>query len=327
MVILVPYESVGLLLGKAGMFFKFIGHTSGATLTMQSFSDMLPQSRERTLSISGTLQSILSALRIVMNRLQKMGAFARAAAEEEQDCGMIHWIIPQSHAGLLIGKQGHRIRWIHEVSGAWVKMANPEEPTPGEGLRSVYIRGTAEQRQRAIAEIYQLVGGYHLDVERRPGRTGPLDLDDPLLKRVNAMDNCQEEMLLRGQVNMRLKVLSNTPIVDACECEKIDDPNYAMTMYAFRGSLDCILETVSRMQSNIMRCDPCPRQEMAWVPQSGGHRATFLPHSGPVLQDMARATAGCGPLREPVLQDMARATAGCPVLPMPPAFMYGMNFS
>jgi hypothetical protein len=148
LIMLVPITAVGLLLGKAGQFFKYIGHISGAQLHLQSFDEMVLGSRERTLTITGTSMTIATAVYIVIQRLQTLDT-----------CEKTQWIIPQGKAGLLIGKHGSRIKMINDQSGAWVKMAHPEETPPSRSERTVYIRGTALQTQMAVDMIQQIAGG------------------------------------------------------------------------------------------------------------------------------------------------------------------------
>lgn len=152
---LVGSSSVGLLVGKSGQFYKYMEHTSGAHMYLQSFNDMLDGSTNRTLTITGTQQAVLMAVEIVMLRLKTQ---LSDALEPSSDKVLIQWIIPQVYAGLLIGKNGSNIKYINETSGSWVKMAHPEEVQPL-GQRIVYVRGTVAQTKEAVAMIQEIAGG------------------------------------------------------------------------------------------------------------------------------------------------------------------------
>lgn len=168
LIILIPTAAVGLIIGKAGQFLKYIGHISGATLRLQVFDDMAPGTRERALFIGGDPRVIQSAMQIIMLRLQTQLTTSQAeqihADKAEQggkssDKLVIQWIIPQNATGLLIGKNGTRIKMINERSGAWVKIAHPEEAAPGVGERYVYIRGTQAQSSAAVDIVRSIAGG------------------------------------------------------------------------------------------------------------------------------------------------------------------------
>ena len=167
LIILIPTAAVGLIIGKAGQFLKYIGHISGAQLRLQAFDDMAPGTRERALFVTGNAATIQSAMQIIMLRLQTQLTSAQSeqlhqhALESgtELDKLVIQWIIPQSATGLLIGKNGTRIKMINERSGAWVKIAHPEEAAPGPGERFVYIRGTSAQTACAVDIVRSIAGG------------------------------------------------------------------------------------------------------------------------------------------------------------------------
>jgi hypothetical protein len=152
---LVAASSVGLLVGKSGQFFKYMEHTSGTHMYLQSFDDMLDGSTNRTLTITGTQQAVLMAVEIVMLRLKTQ---LSDALEPFSDKVLVQWIIPQANAGLLIGKNGSHIKYINATSGSWVKISHPEEVQPL-GQRIVYVRGTVAQTKEAVTMIQEIAGG------------------------------------------------------------------------------------------------------------------------------------------------------------------------
>jgi len=173
--ILIPAAAVGLLIGKAGQFIKYIGHVSGATLKLQSFDEMTPGTQERVLVVMGENVSVLKcAVQVILMRLQTQHPMLYESGGDNNNNNdnaihdakkLVKWIIPQSAAGLLIGKQGSRIKMINDKSGAWVKLAHPEELAPSPDERFVYIRGTDETTTRAATMVQMCVGG-------RPSQTG-----------------------------------------------------------------------------------------------------------------------------------------------------------
>lgn len=172
LIVLIPTTAVGLLIGKGGQFFKFMGHLSGAKLYLQSFEEMVAGSRDRTLSITGTRESVMSAVQMVLQRLQAQLSEEQTEqlrrSDETLDKAVLQWIIPQSMTGFLIGKHGSRIKMINEHSGAWVKIAHPEEVPPSMGERTVYIRGSKAQTQVAVEMVQRVAGGRSGGLEDKP---------------------------------------------------------------------------------------------------------------------------------------------------------------
>ena len=174
LVILIPTSAVGLIIGKAGLFLKYIGHISGAQLRLQSSEEMTQGMQERCVYITGDATAIKSALQVILVRLQvpsepgrtfsgrtaissnSADGFSDGASDQQV---MIQWIIPQSSCGLLIGKNGSRIKMINEQSGAWVKIAHPEEMGRDVGESFIYIRGTAPQTELALNMVKRIAGG------------------------------------------------------------------------------------------------------------------------------------------------------------------------
>ncbi len=173
----VPTSAIGLLIGKSGSTLKMIMTRSGAVVRLQNSNDMLPGTKERAMSISGQKNQVQEALKIVLLKLQSHApssspqfhtadnnALCAPSSEVEiedptNELVIIQWAIPQSATGMLIGKQGMRIKYINDMSGAWVKIAHPEETSLGTDERRVYIRGTKTQAETALKIVRDLAGG------------------------------------------------------------------------------------------------------------------------------------------------------------------------
>jgi len=139
---------------------------------------MAPGSRERALFITGSPRLIQSAMQIIMLRLQTQLTTTQSEHMRQQaiengqnlDKLVIQWIIPQQATGLLIGKNGARIKMINERSGAWVKIAHPEETAPSIGERYVYIRGSAAQTACAVDIVRSIAGGRASNASDKEGQ-------------------------------------------------------------------------------------------------------------------------------------------------------------
>lgn len=68
--ILVPTQFVGLLIGKNGSCFRDLAKSSLCRLYLQAYEDIPELSRERVLSMNGTKQAVLVALRKIIELIQ-----------------------------------------------------------------------------------------------------------------------------------------------------------------------------------------------------------------------------------------------------------------
>jgi len=199
LIILVPTNAVGLIIGKAGQFLKYIGFVSGALLRLQPFEEMAHGIQERAVFITGDSSQIQMAVQVILMRLQVplntvtavsvssdgtprpggrgVGDLPGSTGTANDNSGVagdptptpvaggdasqcvLQWIIPKTACGLLIGKNGSRIKMINESSGAWVKVAHHEEVGPGIGECFIYIRGTAPQTIQALSMVKEIAGG------------------------------------------------------------------------------------------------------------------------------------------------------------------------
>jgi hypothetical protein len=204
----IPTSSVGLLIGKGGVTYKSFVEDSGAELNFQNSRDMPPSATERGISIGGTMSQIVKAVELILVKLQvyvpssTLSFHAGEVTSQENDnidnnidgsddngnndndnsssamkskqepSLLVHWAIPKSSAGILIGRQGLRIKYINKMSGAWVKIAHIEESSTEDNERRVYIRGTKKQVEIALKIVKDLAGGRPLggDVDNEDER-------------------------------------------------------------------------------------------------------------------------------------------------------------
>lgn len=184
-VLLLPSNSIGLVIGKSGMFFKEVLRETGVRFNIQYFGDIPHGSAQRSIIISGSKQAVLQAAVKVVLKMQAYKPYEssvdinlgidktpKTENSDEKDADtadesgnsepitQIKWAIPQAVCGILIGKNGSRIKAINEQSGAWVKVAHLEESSFTSVERFVYIRGTESAVQNALKMVKTLVGGH-----------------------------------------------------------------------------------------------------------------------------------------------------------------------
>ncbi|TNN38013.1 Poly(rC)-binding protein 3 [Liparis tanakae] len=110
--LVVPASQCGSLIGKGGSKIKEMRESTGAQV--QVAGDMLPNSTERAVTISGAPEAIIQCVK--------------------QICVVMLELI-----GCIIGRQGTKINEIRQMSGAQIKIANAME---GSSERQISITGT-----------------------------------------------------------------------------------------------------------------------------------------------------------------------------------------
>lgn len=124
----IPTDAVGLLIGKEGKTFNEISISSNAKLNLQLHQDIARGSRERFIIIEGEIEQISTAARIIIDKLSSRN-------NSESRIELIKWVISQSRCSVIIGRNGSGIKAINAASGSWVKIAHVEEACPGENQR------------------------------------------------------------------------------------------------------------------------------------------------------------------------------------------------
>jgi len=161
----IPTDAVGLLIGKEGKTFNEISVQSNAKLSLQLHHDICKGSRERSVIIEGDVKSIARAIKIIIHKLSCRNLSGDVGSEKTE---LIKWVVSQSRCSMIIGRGGNGIKAIHASSGAWVKIAHIEEACPGEGQRLLYIRGTKSQNEIALNMVRQIAGGHPYDEGLNP---------------------------------------------------------------------------------------------------------------------------------------------------------------
>ncbi|XP_039377294.1 poly(rC)-binding protein 3-like isoform X3 [Mauremys reevesii] len=158
--LVVPASQCGSLIGKGGSKIKEIRESTGAQV--QVAGDMLPNSTERAVTISGTPDAIIQCVKqicVVMLESPPKGAtipyrpkpasapiiFAGGQVRADTILASAgnHTVLAQPQPapliGCIIGRQGSKINEIRQMSGAQIKIANATE---GSAERQVTITGS-----------------------------------------------------------------------------------------------------------------------------------------------------------------------------------------
>ncbi|XP_061632681.1 poly(rC)-binding protein 3-like isoform X4 [Phyllopteryx taeniolatus] len=169
--LVVPASQCGSLIGKGGSKIKEMRESTGAQV--QVAGDMLPNSTERAVTISGAPEAIIQCVKqicVVMleaytiqgqyaiphpDQLSKLHQLAMqqtpftplgqttpafpASLDASNQASTHELTIPNDLIGCIIGRQGTKINEIRQMSGAQIKIANAME---GSSERQITITGT-----------------------------------------------------------------------------------------------------------------------------------------------------------------------------------------
>ncbi|XP_037291621.2 RNA-binding protein Pasilla [Rhipicephalus microplus] len=127
--ILVPAVAAGAIIGKGGETIALLQKKVGARVKMSKSNDFYPGTTERVCLITGSVEGVLRIHEFIMEKIkEKPDPTAKIAidfdhkqpAEREKQ---VKILVPNSTAGMIIGKGGRYIKQIKEESGAYVQIS------------------------------------------------------------------------------------------------------------------------------------------------------------------------------------------------------------
>lgn len=123
--ILVPSTAAGAIIGKGGETIAQLQKDAGARIKMSKANDFYPGSfpgtSERICLITGNVESIMKVVKFIMEKIRDKPdmPYDRTATEDIQ----IKILVPNTTAGMIIGKGGNYVKQIKEDSGAYVQLS------------------------------------------------------------------------------------------------------------------------------------------------------------------------------------------------------------
>lgn len=190
--ILVPAAAAGRIIGKGGTTIAQLQKDAGARVKMSKASEFYPGTTERVCLISGPIDGILKINDFFMENFSSTS---------------IKILVPNSTAGMIIGKGGSYIKQIKEESGAYVQISQkctdlslPE--------RCVTIVGELDNIRKACAmilsKIVEDVGSAYRDIRASSLTTSMLPQLSPA--NANANHNLQSQ---HQQLPLHNNILNN----------------------------------------------------------------------------------------------------------------------
>ncbi|CAH8458298.1 unnamed protein product [Schistosoma bovis] len=154
--ILVPNVAAGAIIGKKGEAIETIKRQTGARLKMSRADDFYPGTTERVCLIVGTLEACIQLHDYVMAKISKRPQNIAIITPTGVNCMERHKqvkiLVPDSTAGIIIGKFGNFIERIKEESNAFIQVSQrPKDIRLFE--RCIVITGELKERRKAVEMI------------------------------------------------------------------------------------------------------------------------------------------------------------------------------
>ncbi|XP_077467867.1 RNA-binding protein Nova-2 isoform X4 [Stigmatopora argus] len=186
--VLIPSYAAGSIIGKGGQTIVQLQKETGATIKLSKSKDFYPGTTERVCLVQGTVEALNGVHDFIAEKVREMpqssqksepvsilqpqttvnpDRIKQSVSSAPRLLPICHnfavWsvrqaklIVPNSTAGLIIGKGGATVKAVMEQSGAWVQLSQKPE---GINLqeRVVTISGEPEQNRKAVEIIVQKI--------------------------------------------------------------------------------------------------------------------------------------------------------------------------
>ena len=167
MVIEVPNDKVGLLIGKAGSAIKELEQRSGARVKITPVSKWQGRSEPRPIQLTGTQQQLVwckglisKKVKVPVEQLASTQTFDVGAPVGQGwggGAGGIIVNVPNESVGRVIGKQGSTIKQLQQQSGARIHIA--KDCPAGSNMRPITVSGPPASVEQAKSLILQKASG------------------------------------------------------------------------------------------------------------------------------------------------------------------------
>ena len=133
--ILVPAIASGAIIGKGGETIAEVQKATGTRIKMSKANDFYPGTTERVGLIQGTNEAVLRVMDFIAQKMvEKPDPTAKPAIDfDNKVCAerekQIKIIVPNSTAGMIIGKGGTFIKQLKDESGAFIQISQKSKET------------------------------------------------------------------------------------------------------------------------------------------------------------------------------------------------------
>ncbi|GLG97894.1 Uncharacterized protein GBIM_04565, partial [Gryllus bimaculatus] len=128
---LVPSVAAGAIIGKGGETLAQLQKDAGARVKMSKANDFYPGTADRVCLITGGTEAIMEVLVFIVKKVREKtdlaskqsSDFEKTTDRDKQSSTQVKILVPNSTAGMIIGKAGNYIKQIKEDTGAYVQIS------------------------------------------------------------------------------------------------------------------------------------------------------------------------------------------------------------
>ncbi|XP_022817506.1 RNA-binding protein Nova-2 isoform X4 [Spodoptera litura] len=160
--VLVPSMVAGAIIGKGGETIAQLQKDTGARVKMSKSHDFYPGTTERACLITGSVEGIMVVLDFIMDKIKEKPELVKPFPEgldtkmpQDRD-KQVKILVPNSTAGMIIGKGGNYIKQIKEQSGSYVQISQKAKELSLQE-RCITVVGEKENNKKACVMILQKV--------------------------------------------------------------------------------------------------------------------------------------------------------------------------
>merc|ERR1719220_1326678 len=160
--LLIPSIAAGAIIGKGGETIADIQKTLGARIKMSKANDFYPGTNERVCLVTGDKEAVTEVMGFLTEKVKKkpdpntktaIDFDSKVTAERDKQ---IKVIVPNSTAGMIIGKGGNFIKHLKESSGSFIQLSQKARDTTLPE-RVVTVIGEEENNRVALEMILDVV--------------------------------------------------------------------------------------------------------------------------------------------------------------------------
>ncbi|KAL0819338.1 hypothetical protein ABMA28_007467 [Loxostege sticticalis] len=160
--VLVPSMVAGAIIGKGGETIAQLQKDTGARVKMSKSHDFYPGTTERACLITGSVDGIMVVLDFIMDKIKEKPELVKPFPEgvdtkmpQDRD-KQVKILVPNSTAGMIIGKGGNYIKQIKETSGSYVQISQKAKELSLQE-RCITVVGEKDGNKKACLMILQKV--------------------------------------------------------------------------------------------------------------------------------------------------------------------------
>ncbi|KAK0164027.1 hypothetical protein PV328_002698 [Microctonus aethiopoides] len=157
--VLVPGVAAGAIIGKGGETIAQLQKDTEARVKMSKARDFYPGTSERVCLITGSVDAIMAVMDFIMEKIREKPDLTakttvdfdsgKATAERDKQ---VKILVPNSTAGMIIGKAGNYIKQIKEDSGSYVQISQKAKDLSLQE-RCITVIGEKDNNRNALLMI------------------------------------------------------------------------------------------------------------------------------------------------------------------------------